>query len=217
MKSHTQEHILTKLQEHYGSYNYDLTKVTYTNSNNAITIGCTTHGEFKIIPYKLFKNNLPLCSKCRREILGGNVSDLNGFIRKSQIIHQNLYTYDNSVYTNNSSPIIITCPEHGDFQLTPEEHISAQRGCPSCAKTNIRLDKQTVLDRFKEIHNNKYTYADFEYVNGKQKITITCTNNHTFKQTIFTHLNGSGCPKCAKSSTTSAFISKPQNPKTPDK
>ena len=211
MKPHTQEYILTKLQEHYGSYNYDLTKVTYTNSNNAITIECPTHGEFKIIPYKLFKNNLPLCSKCRREMLGGNVSDLNGFIRKSQIIHPNLYTYNNSVYTNNSTPVTVTCPEHGDFQLTPEEHISAQRGCPSCAKTNIRLDKQTVLDRFKEIHGNKYTYADFEYVNGKQKITITCTNNHTFKQTIFTHLNGSGCPKCAKSSTTSEFISKAQS------
>ena len=32
----------------------------------------------------------------------------------------------------------------------------------------------------------------------------------TFKQTIFTHLNGSGCPKCVKRSTTSEFILKAQ-------
>ena len=208
MKPHTQEHIVNKLNEHYSQYRYDLTKVKYVDSNTPIIITCPSHGEFKIIPYKLFKNPLPICTKCRKDMLGGNVSNLEGFIKKSTIIHQNTYTYNNATYINNSTPITITCPEHDDFQLTPEEHISAQRGCPSCAKDVIRLDKHTVLGRFKKIHGGKYTYHDFDYKNGLQKIQITCQNGHTFEQSVFTHLNGSGCNTCARRSTTDEFADK---------
>lgn len=208
MKPHTQEYILEQLQHYYGVYQYDYSKVQYINSNNAIIIGCPEHGDFNMIPYKLFKNSLPLCSKCKRKLLGKNVSDINSFTSKANIIHSNQYDYTNSVYVGNSSPITITCHTHGEFTITPEEHISAGRGCPSCAKENIRLTRDEVIKRAIEMHGPIYTYHDFTYTKILQPITITCQQGHTFEQKIATHLNGHGCPACSRKSTTDEFIEK---------
>jgi hypothetical protein len=35
------------------------------------------------------------------------------------------------VYSQNKSKVVITCPEHGDFLMKPNAHLSGQ-GCPKC-------------------------------------------------------------------------------------
>jgi len=41
------------------------------------------------------------------------------FIKKSSDLHSNFYTYEKSIYISNKTPIIITCPIHGDFLQSP--------------------------------------------------------------------------------------------------
>lgn len=68
-------------------------------------------------------------------------------------------------------------------------------------------------DKFKEKaikkHCGKYRYIPFEFKDSKQKVEIECPIHGVFRQTIYAHLKGQGCPKCAckrKSFTTEDFI-----------
>ena len=49
-----------------------------------------------------------------------------------------------------------------------------------------------------EIHHDKYDYSKVEYTNSKTKVCIICPEHGEFWQEANSHLNGSGCPKCAK-------------------
>lgn len=53
------------------------------------------------------------------------------FITLSQLKHPDLYTYEHTHYTDRQTPVIITCPVHGHFAITPEEHLKGA-GCLDC-------------------------------------------------------------------------------------
>lgn len=48
------------------------------------------------------------------------------------------------------------------------------------------------------VHNNRYTYDKFVYVNSRVKGIITCHIHGDFNQSPDSHLNGRGCPSCGK-------------------
>lgn len=58
------------------------------------------------------------------------------------------------------------------------------------------------------IHNNFYNYSKTVYNGRNNKLIITCPIHGDFEQAAKSHLNGSGCPKCAgvKPLTTNEFI-----------
>ena len=58
--------------------------------------------------------------------------------------------------------------------------------------------KEKFLAKAKEIHNGKYTYSNFVYVNNTTKGYITCPIHGDFLQTPKNHMNGQGCPICGK-------------------
>jgi hypothetical protein len=49
-----------------------------------------------------------------------------------------------------------------------------------------------------EKHNNLYDYSFVEYTTAHSKIAIICQEHGLFYQTANSHLNGRGCPNCAK-------------------
>lgn len=57
------------------------------------------------------------------------------FINKSNEIHSFKYTYDYSKYMRYKNDIIITCKTHGNFNQTPNNHLSG-KGCPKCGNEN---------------------------------------------------------------------------------
>ena len=64
------------------------------------------------------------------------------------------------------------------------------------------------LQKFKLIHNNKYSYKKFpEIFNQHTKITIICPKHGEFEQIICNHANGMGCPKCAKENMSKTKVS----------
>lgn len=65
-------------------------------------------------------------------------------------------------------------------------------------------------------HDNFYTYGDFKYINGKQKIPIICPIHKIFHTSVESHLFGSGCPSCKKDNSSfskSKWVIKHKNKK----
>lgn len=122
------------------------------------------------------------------------------FIQKSRIVHGDLYEYSKSIYTKSILKLIVTCKIHGDFDISPNNHISRKRGCPMCSKENaskkITKTNEEFIKECYQIHDNKYDYSLVKYKNNKTKVKIICEIHGLFEQTPKIHLKGSGCPKC---------------------
>lgn len=56
------------------------------------------------------------------------------FIEKAIKIHGNEYDYTKTVYVRNNIKVLITCKVHGDFSVTPNDHLSKKRKCNKCNK-----------------------------------------------------------------------------------
>lgn len=61
-----------------------------------------------------------------------------------------------------------------------------------------RLTTQEFIEKARSLHGNKYDYSKAEYKGSKSNVIITCPIHGDFTQKAYTHLKGSGCPKCAK-------------------
>lgn len=53
------------------------------------------------------------------------------FIYKAKLVHGDKYSYENVVYTGSLEKVIVSCPEHGDFQVQASNHIQGG-GCKWC-------------------------------------------------------------------------------------
>ena len=121
------------------------------------------------------------------------------FIKEAIAIHGNKYDYSKCHYDGAFVKVCIICPEHGEFWQTPDNHINQKSGCPKCK--GKYSDKKEWKDRFvqraKLIHNNKYDYSKVEFSGTKSKVCIICPEHGEFWQDAYSHLSGSGCPKCS--------------------
>ena len=121
------------------------------------------------------------------------------FIEEANNIHDNRYTYLNSVYNGARKKIIITCKLHGDFEQMAYSHL-AGCGCSICAEEDRTLKKRTtvpvLINQFKKIHGNLYIYDKVNYINARTPIDIVCNTHGDFRQEPRVHLRGNGCPKC---------------------
>jgi len=78
--------------------------------------------------------------------MGRKLSD-DDFIKRSNIIHNNFFSYDKIIYVNNKTKIIITCPIHGDFKQRPNDHIEGY-GCPICNESKGEKEIRKLLDHY---------------------------------------------------------------------
>jgi hypothetical protein len=60
------------------------------------------------------------------------LSNTELFVAKSKMIHGGEYSYENADYVHADKNIIITCERHGDFRLTPKQHLLQRKGCRLC-------------------------------------------------------------------------------------
>ena len=61
----------------------------------------------------------------------------------------------------------------------------------------LRYTTEEVIEKFKEIHKDKYRYEHFVYNGSHTKSIVTCPVHGDFLVTPNKHLLGRGCPKCA--------------------
>lgn len=175
--------------------------MTYTNNKSKVCIICSkidkfgrTHGEFWQKPKDhLHGQGCPRC-KC-------NVCNQEDFILYANDIHNNKYDYSKTNYTSSINPVIIICPEHGEFKMRPHNHLKGQ-GCPKCGKLKLGAYKKSNTKNFIEKatikHNGKYDYSKVEYKNNYTKICIICHEHGEFWQKPNDHLRGIGCAICGQ-------------------
>lgn len=194
-KINTEDFIERSIKVHGDKYSYD--KTNYTRAKDKVIITCPKHGDFEILPHNhLNGQGCVRCSKC---------TCTEDFIEKANIIHDNKYNYNKSTFIRSNQKIIITCPKHGDFKQTPNDHLSGH-GCPECAKENILLSTKKSAKTTEEfiteaikIHGNKYDYNKVNYINNISPVTIICPIHGEFSQMPSKHLIGHGCPNCNSS------------------
>ena len=136
------------------------------------------------------------------------------FILNANKKHNNKYDYSLVNYINSQIKVKIICPEHGIFEMKPNNH-TQKSGCPKCKgelirKLKVKNVEQFILDA-KKIHGDKYDYSLVDYKKSHDKIKIICTEHGIFEQKPNNHLNGQNCPKCINNnfkSSTEEFIKK---------
>lgn len=121
------------------------------------------------------------------------------FIKKAKQIHGNKYNYENVKYVNNTTKVLIVCPIHGEYYITPDSHLRG-RACKLCgilkAKEKNKMKQSEFIEKSTKIHNGKYDYSEVRYENTETKVKIICPEHGEFLQTPHHHLRGIGCPKC---------------------
>ena len=120
------------------------------------------------------------------------------FIKRATNKFGALYDYSLVKYVHSKKLITIICKTHGEFQITPTNHLkkNGHGGCVLCAGNQKKTTEDYVRQATK-IHNNFYDYSQVEYLNKDCKILIICPNHGPFFQKANNHLNGCKCPKCA--------------------
>ena len=120
------------------------------------------------------------------------------FIQKSILTHGSKYNYDKVDYINNKVKVLITCSIHGDFWQLPASHTHGAN-CQICAIENRKSDKYTqvdIINKFKEVHGDRYDYSKVVYNGVKSILTIICRKHGEYCSSYYDHLKFN-CDKCA--------------------
>jgi hypothetical protein len=174
-------------KKHNNKYDYKL--VNYVDSTSPINIICPIHGIFIQTPVGHLRGRG--CASC-----AGKNKTIKQFISEANKIHNNKYDYSKSNYINAITPIIITCPIHGEFKQKPSSHLLGY-GCIVCGGNRI-LTTDEFIKKANKIHNNRYDYSKVNYINSHIGVIITCPIHGDFEQKPNNHLNGTNCSKCIK-------------------
>ena len=125
--------------------------------------------------------------------------NIEEFISKAREVHKDHYDYSKAVYCGALKKICVICPEHGEFWITPANHLSGQ-GCKICGLIERSKKRKKSIEQFikesRTVHGDKYDYSKVKYHNIDKKVCIICPEHGEFWQTPYHHLNGCGCPKC---------------------
>lgn len=176
---------------------YDYSKVKYVNNSTKIEVICPKHGSFWITPASHLCNGRG-CSKCR----GGTKRTQEEFLElaKTQYPH---YDYSRVEYINSFKKVLIICPEHGEFLISPCKLLDKKsHGCQKCAD-KIRINKRTgsieeFIENAKKVHEERYDYSSVNYKLSSINVDIECKEHGIFKMTPNNHISKKqGCPKCS--------------------
>lgn len=195
-KKTTEEFIKDAFKVH--SDKYDYSKVEYKNKNLKVCIICLEHGEFWQRPSDHLQGCG--CPKCGRKNSTGKKVTTEDFIIQAKEKYGNKYDYSKTVYNGAFNKVCIICPEHGEFFKRPDEHLRGGE-CKKCHQYKIgdgKYNTEIFILKSKLIHGDKYNYSNVKYKNSTTKVCIICPEHGEFWQNPDIHLQGSGCPICAK-------------------
>lgn len=144
------------------SNKFDYSKVDYKNAKTKVCIICPKHGEFWQTPHGHLRGYG--CSKCRDEKSAkSKTKTTQDFINESSLIHNNKYSYNKTIYKDCKTKVIITCPIHGDFEQTPDNHLQG-KGCKKCSlKLRTKYTKEICFELAKQCT----TRSEFDKLNQR--------------------------------------------------
>ncbi len=183
----TTKYFITEALKVHGN-TYDYSQSVYVDAKTKINIICKKHGVFE--QRKDHHLNGRGCPEC-----GGNKKGTSAsFTAKSIAVHGDTYDYSKVNYTNNHTKVIVTCHDHGDFEVAPAHHLKGH-GCPRCV--GRKNSTEDYIEDAKKVHGDLYDYSKTIYTKSNEKGIFICKEHGEFKQVFSSHMQGIGCPECA--------------------
>lgn len=167
-------------------------------ADEPIIVTCPDHGEFRIVRSQHINGGLcPGCKVHKRR-------DQSEFVADAIAVHGDSFTYEKAEFAGMTTKVVVTCPVHGDFSITPASLILRGSGCSRC----VGLNKKTTdefIEMARERYGDRYDYSKVEYTGALKPVIIICRDHGEFLQKPNHHFqNTIGCPKCTYS------VSKPE-------
>jgi predicted Zn-ribbon and HTH transcriptional regulator len=118
----------------------------WQGNNKYTTFYCTEHDlDFRLTPYH-FINSKFACPKCKNEFIGEKrQTPLDEWIKQASNKHHNRYDYSKVKQGNGALIVTVTCPDHGDFNVTRGGHVNKGRGCPDCKSKGCK--QYSIMER----------------------------------------------------------------------
>lgn len=132
-----------------------------------------------------------------------HIHNTESFIKNSNEIWSNIYSYIKVNYVKSNVKVIIICKTHGEFEQLPHNHL--KYGCGTCGRSlNKRNNylketcKLQFVEKSNKVHENKYDYSKTIYKNVVTKVYVLCKIHGDFSISPNNHLRGKGCPLCGR-------------------
>lgn len=149
---------------HNNAFDYskiDLSEGTATK----ITIVCKVHGEFHQIASEHLAGKG--CRKCSTLKNSENLRlTQEEAISKFKAVHGDFYSYTKVIYGMKTDKVVITCPDHGDFEQQPDNHWNGQ-DCPQCARSSVSKAEVRLQEYVSTLANN-LVLSDRTVLEGKE-------------------------------------------------
>lgn len=89
------------------------------------------------------KRKLTEKQRARRMALG------QAFFTIARARYGNKFDYSRAKYKGSQTHLTILCPDHGEFQQVPAEHLRSKYGCPHCAGNARYTHEEFVAQKHK--------------------------------------------------------------------
>lgn len=201
----TEQFVDKAIKVHGTKYSYN--KTNYIGTSIKIEIICSEHGSFWQLPKDHINGRG--CRKCGFiKCTACAIKTTEQVIKQFKEIHGYKYTYNKVNYIKDNVKVLITCPIHGDWEQIPSSHLQGC-GCPECGIIEAANKRIYSFEYFIEqahiVHDKKYTYDKLSYKSYRKHTKIICNMcKMVFNTSPQHHVNGTGCPSCAKSGFDSA-------------
>jgi len=202
-KTPTNESVMNKAMEAAGGR---FTVIEADMRADKVTLDCTEHGKFELSVQGATRGSG--CPTCARESSAeSRRGSIEHWVGKAREMHGDRYDYK-SIRWDRGAFLLITCPEHGDFEQGAKNH-SIGQGCPHCGKDLITGRKgeayEDVTARAKEAHKGKFEYLGWADKTGRY-LRIICPVHGEFTQMAKDHARGVGCRSCSHSGESKAQV-----------
>ncbi len=191
----TTEFFLEKFKARYGD-RFDYSQTKFVSIRDRLLVICREHGPFEIFPYGHLSGNggCKICSRVEKLTTAS-------FIERAKKLHGDQWDYSKTNYTIAKRDVIVTCKNHGDFEVAPHDHLKIRRGkpiggCPKCQHESRFLTQEQFISMAKEMHGDRFDYSSTIYKGRKQLVKIICEKHGLFEQIANRHLAGNGCRFC---------------------
>lgn len=166
---------------------YDYSKSQYINDNSKIIIICKEHGEFEQkVSNHLQGKGCNMCADVLRVLK--KVKNINNFILDAKNIHGDKYEYNNVIYKNSITHVLVTCKKHGDFKITPS-NLLKNKGCPLCVNKGETKLFNNLINYYNSLkYNCKFEWCKnikclpFDFIIPELKIIIELDGCQHFMQ-----------------------------------
>ena len=168
---------------------YDYSNSQCFNATDKVEIECLVHGMFSQPANQHLQGHG--CSQCNFDQMAKDrAMGKEQFIIKAKEKFGDKFDYSKVEYINGQINVIVSCSIHGDFEVSPNNHLSKKSGCPTCNESKLESELAFVLDKqnVKYARQKKFSWLgkqSLDFFLHEYSIAIECQGKQHFQAVDF--------------------------------